>query len=304
MENQGRDVMSLSAAEWLKTSTVSVSIPRTHKTEIGRWAYSFWLDSCDGKNMIVALSGYSAYFDATMNKKQDELVVAGYLSTLEEWQQFEISWKLTLAKYDVPFFKMSEFIGRRKEYSHPKWQAESYRAQFISDLAHIIRCWTVASVACRMKRDLFEQYNSAYELDARFNMFSICGRDCAAQVRKYVRSIPSDLPIAFIFDRGDEGGGLLTEEMKASGLPTPVFKRSRPDAELDKDDPYHVQLQACDLAAWELRRGESDLEEGKVPQELRKSLLALNHKNKIWKQTLEPDLRGLIHVAGVKKRLA
>ena len=66
--------------------------------------------------MVVALSGYSAYFDASMDKEKTEMLVAGYVSTLEEWSQFEISWKLTLAKYDVPFFKMSEFIGRRKEY--------------------------------------------------------------------------------------------------------------------------------------------------------------------------------------------
>jgi len=108
--------------------------------------------------------------------------------------------------------------------------------------------------------------------------------------------------MTFIFDHGDEGAGFLVEEMKGSGLPTPLFKRSRPNPELDKNDAYHVQLQACDLAAWELRRGESDWEDGKIAIELRKSLLALNHKNKIWKQTLEPDLLGLIQVANIKKR--
>jgi hypothetical protein len=284
---------------FVSESSVNVTL---YSTEIERWAYSFWLGALNGKNMIVALAGYSAYFDASQNKPQDEMVVAGYLSTLEEWAQFEMSWKLTLAKYDVPFFKMSEFIGRRKEYSHPKWQSETYRAQFISDLALIIRSWTVASVACRMKKELFDTYNAIYELDKRFNMFSMCGRDCAAQVRKYVREIPSDLPIAFIFDRGDEGRTFLIDEMEGSGLPSPVFKRSRPDPELDKDDPYHVQLQACDLAAWELRRGESDLEDGKTSGELRKSLLALNHRNKKWKQTLESDLQGLIQVACIKQR--
>jgi hypothetical protein len=294
--------MSHKSVENWEAIAVSATIPASKTSEIERWAFSFWLNSHSGKNMVIALSGYSAYFDASMNKPLDEMVVAGYLSTVEEWAQFEISWKLVLAKHDVPFFKMSEFIGRRKEYSHPKWTSESYRAQFISDLALIIRSWTVASIAGRMKKELFERYNSMYELDARFNLFALCARDCAAQARKYVRSIPSDLPIAFIFDRGDDGSGLLTEEMKSSGLPTPVFKRSRPDPELDKDDPYHVQLQACDLAAWELRRGESDLEEGKLPEELRKSLLALNHTNKIWKQALEPDLQGLIQVAGIKRR--
>jgi hypothetical protein len=253
--------------------------------------------------MSLALSGYAAYFDASMNAPQDEMVVAGYLSTLEEWSQFEISWRLVLAKFDVSFFKMSEFIGRRKEYTHPKWQVESYRAQFISDLASIIRSWTVASIACRMKKALFEKYNAIYDLDSRFNLYAMCGRDCAAQARKYVRSIPSELPIAFIFDRGDADAGLLTKEMISSGLAAPEFKRGRPDPVLDKDDPYCIQLQACDLSAWELRRGESDLEDGKTPSELRKSLLALQHKNKIWKQTLEPDLQGLIQVAGIKKRV-
>jgi len=254
--------------------------------------------------MIVALSGYSAYFDASMNQPQNEMVVAGYLSILEEWEQFEISWRLCFAQHDVTYFKMSDFIGRRGAYTHPKWQSESYRAQFIGELASIIRDWTVASVACRMKQELFDQYNQIYELDSRFNVFTICARDCAAQVRNYVRSIPSDLPIAFIFDRGDPKPGLLIAEMIGSKLPAPVFKRSRPDSELDKDDPYHVQLQACDLAAWELRRGESDLEGGRLATELRKSLLALNHKKKIWKQTLEPDLQGLIQFAGVKKRVS
>jgi hypothetical protein len=197
---------------------------------------------------------------------------------------------------------MIEFNGNKKAYSHPKWSTDAYRAQFIQALSGTITDWTTASIASRIKKDLFDRYNEIYELDARFNMYSLCARDCAAQVRKYVRGIPSDAPIAFIFDRGDEGRGFLIKEMESSGLPSPVFKRSRPDPKLDKDDPFHVQLQACDFAAWELRRGESDRESGKPPQKLRKSLLTLQHKNKIWTQTLEPDLQGLIQSAGIKKR--
>jgi hypothetical protein len=255
--------------------------------------------------MVVALVGYSAYFDASYNADNSEVLVAGYASTVEEWAQFEISWKLTLAKYDVPYFKMSDFIGRKKDgpFGHPKWQSESYRAQFTSELAQIIRGWAGTSVCCGMQKDLFDQYNSVYELDKRFNPFSICGRDCAAHTRNYIRGIPSDLPIAFIFDQGDIGKGFLTNEMIASGLPVPVFKRGRPDPEKDKDDPYHVQLQACDFLAWELRRGESDLKGGKTPKELRKSLIALRSRVRIWKETKEPDLQGLIQVAGIRKRV-
>ncbi|HET9406042.1 MAG TPA: hypothetical protein VFO39_02280 [Candidatus Sulfotelmatobacter sp.] len=280
-----------------------VNQPRT--TEIERFALGYWVCAYNRKNMIVALSGYSAYFDASRDQDKTEELVAGYVSTLEEWAQFEASWRLVLAKYHVEYFKMSEFIGRRNNtpFAHPKWQSESYRAQFLSDLAQIIRSWTVASVCCGIKRDLFDQYNQVYELDKRFNPFSICARDCAAQVRKHIRKeVKSDLPIAYIFDRGDEGRGFLIKEMEASKLPSPVFKRSRPDPELDQDDPYAVQLQACDLAAWEIRRGDQDFTSGKAPGDLRKSLIALRHPTSIWKETRESDLQGLIRVAGIPKR--
>jgi hypothetical protein len=251
---------------------------------------------------MIALRGYSAYFDASRDTHTKDMLVAGYVSTREEWAQFEISWRLTLARYEVPFFKMSEFIGRRDAYSHPKWRSESYRARFLSELAQIIRGWAVASIACGMKQALFDQYNATYELDRRFNTFAICGRDCAAQVRKYIRAIPSDLSIEYIFDHGDEGKGFLMNEMQASKLPLPLFKRSRPNPELDMNDPYAVQLQASDFAAWELRRGEKDFVAGKRGEEFRKSLRALAGMKRIWKETREPDLLGLIQVAGIKKR--
>jgi hypothetical protein len=38
--------------------------------------------------MIVALSGYTAYFDAS-REGDKEIMVAGYVSSVEEWAQFE-----------------------------------------------------------------------------------------------------------------------------------------------------------------------------------------------------------------------
>jgi hypothetical protein len=50
--------------------------------------------------------------------------------------------------------------------------------------------------------------------------------------------------------------------------------------------------------------GEEDLEDGKTPRELRKSLLALKTNKRNWKETKEPDLQGLIQVAKIKKRIS
>jgi hypothetical protein len=124
---------------------------------------------------MLALSGYTAYFDAS-REGQKEIMVAGYVSSVEEWAQFEMGWKLTLAKFDVPYFHMREFVSCQGAFKHQKWKSESYRARFMSDLVQIIKGWTVANVACRMEQKLFDDYNEIYELDKRFNTYSLCAR--------------------------------------------------------------------------------------------------------------------------------
>jgi hypothetical protein len=258
--------------------------------------------------VIVALRGYNTYFDSSRAAGDAEVVVGGLLSTVEEWEQFEISWRLTLAKFDVPYFHMREFNSHssRGAFKHPKWRTESYRAEFMSHLTQIMRGWAAACIVSSIKKQTFDKYNAAYAVDERFTMFSLCARDCVAHTRKFIKENGNpELPTAYIFDRGDEGEELLRKEMVTCGYPAPVFKRSRPDLkhpEIDKEDPFHVQLQACDLAAWEVRRGENDYVSGVPTNELRKSLLALAPIRRIWVETREPDMEGLIQVAKIRKR--
>jgi hypothetical protein len=73
-------------------------------------------------------------------------------------------------------------------------------------------------------KKLFDFHNGFYELDKRYNPYVICGRDCAVRALKFVRSeYKSDLPVSFVFEAGDEGRGLLVNEMVASGLSAPIF---------------------------------------------------------------------------------
>src|SRR5215470_17002061 len=127
----------------------------------------------------------------------------------------------------------------------------------------------------------------------------LCGPSTALRSQRgQIRS-----SIAYIFDQGDVGRGKLMKEMEASGLPSPVFTRSKPNPDRDKDDPFHVQLQASDFSAWELRRGDKDFETGKRGTEFRTSFRVLAAvKYRIWKETKQPDLEGLIQVAKVEKR--
>jgi hypothetical protein len=67
---------------------------------------------------VLVSSDYSAYFDATYSREADpQTLVAGIVSSAEQWAQWEIEWRLTLAKFNVPYFHMREFNSFKKAFS-------------------------------------------------------------------------------------------------------------------------------------------------------------------------------------------
>jgi hypothetical protein len=256
---------------------------------------------------VIVFDTFSAYFDRSYGAKDDETTVAGFVSSVQQWGQWETEWRLTLAEFDVPHFHMKEFTSKRKAFSAPKWESEAYRSQFISKLITITNNWAIAAISSTCSQSAFDQVNKIWELDRRFNPYVVCGRDCAVRVKKLIRQqIGSESLIAYIFDRGDEGKGKLMKEMERSTLPNPIFKRSRPDSQnpqLEIDDPPAIELQACDLLAWELMRGQQDVRRGKRGPNLRKSVLALaNINNRYWFGTSVKDLTDLCIAARIAKR--
>ena len=220
-------------------------------------AHRLWVGKFNENNIVIVLKGYSAYFDASVDSEKGipdiSTVVAGFISGVEVWERWEADWRIALAKFDVPYFHMKEFAARQKAYKDVKWRSERYRARFLSTLIEITNSLTLLSISTSIKQSLFDYHNRSFRLDERFNPYVLCGVKCAVEAREFVRhTLKSDLPIAYIFDRGNEGWGRLGQEMEKRGLPSPVKKHSRPDPKID--DPPAIQLQACDLLAWELRR--------------------------------------------------
>jgi hypothetical protein len=121
---------------------------------------------------------------------------------------------------------------------------------------------------------------------------------------KFVREeYKSENPVAFIFDTGDEGRGMLMREMEEVPLPSPVFRRSRPNLKIPKiniDDPPMIQLQACDLVVYEIAKGDIFFKLGK---RLRRSLHAVgNVKNRRWTAIKDMDITNRISNAGIELR--
>ncbi|HUJ39995.1 MAG TPA: hypothetical protein VLW54_05570, partial [Candidatus Acidoferrales bacterium] len=79
----------------------------------------------------------TAYCDDAGGKDHNFTIICGYISTIEQWESFEIDWKLFLASYGVSYLHMKEFTA----YSGPfaKWKGkESIRRRFLKDASVVI----------------------------------------------------------------------------------------------------------------------------------------------------------------------
>jgi hypothetical protein len=242
--------------------------------------------------VFVMLSSYTVYFDrsegqAGTSPRSDSIdgtYVGGFVSSVSAWGKFELGWRLALAQYDVAYFHMKDFIAKKRQFSAQKWQSNKYCATFMATLVAVINDHTMHSFVRGIWHPHFEYINTKFHLSGRFNPYSICGLKCALEARDFIRTkVSTSLPIEYIFDQGDDGADSLTREMLEASLPNPIF---RPSREL-KDKPDWIpaiQLQACDLVSWEVRREVNRQRTFviKYPP-VRKSFLALSDIPATWK---------------------
>jgi hypothetical protein len=217
---------------------------------------------------------YASYWDASVHPDPKKTVVAGAAGPVWVWEKCEIDWRLALAKFDVPYLHMREFIYHVGPYSAACWKSEGRRAGFLAQLATIVGTATMVGIARLVSQTVFDKANEKYELDARFNPYVVCALECALRAQGHIRKLYSDdAPIHYIFEQGDIGKGKLIEEMKKRGLPEPIFRYSKPVAGKPEIKPT-VQLQMCDFIAWELRKANVTQDDPEF-KGYRKSLQAL-----------------------------
>jgi hypothetical protein len=254
---------------------------------------------------MVALTGYTAVFDRSADDSPDGgTVVAGFVTTVEQWALWESEWNAVLQDFKVPYFHMREFGASRKAFAGEEWRDEDRRRRFIAALVGTIKRWVSLTVASYMDHKIYQEANQLCEIDRIFNPFAECGRNCVLKVKDFIREeLKSELPISYVFDQGDEGRGMLIDLMQRCHLPDPVFKRSRPnpnDPERDRCAPPMIQLQTADLLSWELRRWKSDYRDG---ERMRKSLRSFTEmENIIWKECTYTDMARVIHSIGIPRR--
>jgi len=277
------------------------------RSDIEVFARAYWEGSYSEDNFVIALSGYNAFFDRSADHDLQSVggtVVAGFVSTVEQWALWEKDWKAVLDEFHVRYFHMREFNSYNGEFTDSKWREELHRRYFVASLAATIKNWAVASIADYMDHQIYRDANKLCETDKIFNPYVECGRNCALHTQDFIRNkVKSDLPISYVFERGDEGVGMLMDFMERCNLPCPTFKRPRvnpQNPDLDREDPPMIQLQAADLLAWEIRRWKNDYRNGAKMRQSMKAFCGLEQN--IWKECTYTDMARLIRSAGIPRR--
>ena len=186
---------------------------------------------------------------------------------------------------------MVDFAHSVGPFAHLKGR-DGTRANLLRDLVSIISAHVLVGVACAVKRSDFQKVNRDFYLDKTFgNEYALCARDCVVRASKilYRRGFAGHY-WGWVFEQGDDGAHHLTRTLLRDQGQTPSFEPSR-----DGVVPGHpglVQLQAADIAAYELLKGLGTVEsKGRFRWwDMRIPLQRLSHIPHQWGIYKESDL--------------
>ena len=202
---------------------------------------------------------FTAAFDAAgTDHDQELLIVAGFISSADDWIDFDRLWRKRLAAARLRFFHMVDFASFKKQFSNGWRDNEPRRRNLLRDLMEIIRSHAFRRFGCIVENKTFrdnvpEDFRDQYLLDA----FTAASMACARQVQDWCKAdgASSFENVRFVFEAGDTGQTQLENRFRNDLQMIPSFEFKE-----DKETPSGEQraftpLQAADFFAYELFRG-------------------------------------------------
>jgi hypothetical protein len=173
------------------------------------------------------------------------VVVSGVLSDLEHWTQVEAAWCSVLQRFGVGRFHMTDFEARQQEFKG--WSNER-RIEFLDSLIGALEHRVVAGFSCAILLDDYDQLDGPDREIIR-HPYAFCGGFVIAHVFRFVdRYLGNDKSVAFVLEDGDEGRGILLDQLSRRRL-GPLAGRVSSISFADCREL--LPLQAADLVAYE-----------------------------------------------------
>lgn len=216
---------------------------------------------------------YVAAFDGSGKESQGCTVVAGFVSSVNDWVAFDKQWSERLKKDGLEYFHMVDFAACQGQFR--AWRGdEQRRVDLLSDLIGIIQSHVYRKFASSVSTPSLGRLSPENRRAFKMNAYVLAARSSVADVSLWKKTANmAHVPTAYVFEEGDEGEGRLSERMRADGYQSPIFlpKTSYISADGALVEAF-TPLQAADLLAYEIGKAIRDFEQRGPLDRLRKPL--------------------------------
>ena len=181
------------------------------------------------------MADYAAYFDDSGHPEdQNALLVAGFLSTKEQWLLFEREWRDMLNRYGIAALHMTDFERDKK------W-TRSKKDTILLQLTSLIKARVQYCVVHGMSMNDYREVNNVHALEQFVGKpYALIARSVVAGINKWKQARPNRDKVLTIFEDGTLHRGDFMDAMARDGLPCPIFAKKG-----------MASLEAADWLAWE-----------------------------------------------------
>jgi hypothetical protein len=147
----------------------------------------------------------TAYFDDSGTSLDNEIaVVAGYIGSTKQWENFCLRWAGLLSEYKVTRLHRAELESYQGDFIN--WN-EQLRIEFVKKAQRIIKDCTYCGVGIALVKSDFEEVLSKDIRASKFGMAGWCATGCLAAIWRWCEERNHREPIQFVFEAGTLGQG-------------------------------------------------------------------------------------------------
>jgi hypothetical protein len=200
-------------------------------------------------------------FDASGKEDLSCVSVAGFIANQADWENFDAKWRGRLATDHLAYFQMRQYTQNIGPFADRDFWTMQRRTALMMDLISIIQEHAYQKFGTVVINETFEQMSNDVRKRFRLTAYVLAARTTAGHVRQWALHGWQGVPIAYIFEEGDEGRGRLMERMERDAFPRPIFWPKKDTMKSGVPSPGFTALQAADILAYEhflvLKRGEA-----------------------------------------------
>jgi hypothetical protein len=198
----------------------------------------------------------TAAFDASGHESDQRfLVVAGFVSSTEDWGDLSQRWTKRIQRDGISCFHAVECENNTNEFWGWKDKVDE-KTKLKEDLIDIIQSCTYRLFASVVEIGTLGTLSPENRAQYGLRAYALAGRTCAARVRQWSASWGARCVPELVFEEGDVGSAELETRLVEDGFSKPIFSPKRDGTKRDGQvRPAFIPLQAADFFRLRTVRG-------------------------------------------------